>query len=217
MWLFSACKYIHNMILYLIIKDVTKMDEKKTDRRTLKTQKQLKIALAELLAEKEIRHITIQELSDKADVHRVTFYKHYYDIYDLYEQFENEILSQLGLLILGLSENKEKDFSIELIDYIANNKSIFKMIFSRHNTGELRYRFLTMIEGVFRLIQSENNTIDVNDGRLDFLSAYFSSGYLAVIEKWVHKDFAQPKDFIIETLSDLDEHMDKFMTEQFGK
>ena len=56
------------------------MDERKTDRRSLKTQKELKQALAELLAEKEIRKITVQEVSDKADVHRVTFYKHYYDI-----------------------------------------------------------------------------------------------------------------------------------------
>ena len=54
------------------------MDEKKTDRRSLKTQKLIKEALAELLTEKELRQITVQEVSDKADIHRVTFYKHYY-------------------------------------------------------------------------------------------------------------------------------------------
>lgn len=49
------------------------MAENKNDRRSLKTKKALKQALASLLAEKELRHITVQELSDLADVHRVTF------------------------------------------------------------------------------------------------------------------------------------------------
>ena len=54
------------------------MEDKKVDRRSLKTQRQIKEALCELLTIKELRHITIQEISDKADIHRVTFYKHYY-------------------------------------------------------------------------------------------------------------------------------------------
>ena len=49
------------------------MADKKTDRRTLKTRKAIFESLAELLTEKELRSITVQELSDKADVHRVTF------------------------------------------------------------------------------------------------------------------------------------------------
>lgn len=139
------------------------MDERKTDRRSLKTQKALKQALAELLAEKEIRKITVQEVSDKADVHRVTFYKHYYDIYDLYEQLENDVLSELGLLILKFQEDPSKDFGKELIGYIQKNPTLFKMIFSPHNTGELRYKFSNMVEGVFRLIQAEKNSVTLKD------------------------------------------------------
>ena len=62
------------------------MEEKKVDKRTLKTRKAIINALAELLSEKELRKITVQEIADGADVNRVTFYKHYLDIYDLYEQ-----------------------------------------------------------------------------------------------------------------------------------
>ena len=53
------------------------MSEKKTDRGTLKTRKAICAAFAELLYEKELHKITVQEISDKADVNRVTFYKHY--------------------------------------------------------------------------------------------------------------------------------------------
>lgn len=192
------------------------MAENKPDRRAIKTQKQLKVALATLLAEKEIRHITVQELSDEADVHRVTFYKHYYDIYDLYEQLKNEVLSELGLLILNFRENPNKDFGIELIDYIADNPKIFKMIFSPHNNSELRYKFSNMIDGVFRLVQSEKSAVTFKDDRLDYFCTYISSGCVAVLEKWVQDDFKQSKDFIIKTLSALELSMEKFLTEQLG-
>ena len=57
------------------------MADKKTDRRTMKTRKAIFVGLAELLTEKEFRNITVQELSDRVDIHRVTFYKHFMDIY----------------------------------------------------------------------------------------------------------------------------------------
>lgn len=191
------------------------MAEKKIDRRALKTQKQLKEALAELLAEKELRHITVQEVSDKADVHRVTFYKHYYDIYDLYEQLEKEVLSELGLLILRFHEKPTKDFSNELIEYIGQNPKIFRMVFSPHNTGEMRYKFSNMIEGVFRLIQTEKHPVELKDSKLDYLAAYWSNGCVAVIEKWVMTGFAESKEFLIATLTGLDEHMEKYIAAQY--
>ena len=58
------------------------MAERKPDRRTAKTERAIRSALADLLMEKELRSITVQELADKADIHRVTVYKHYMDVYD---------------------------------------------------------------------------------------------------------------------------------------
>ena len=46
----------------------------KEDRRVRKTKKALRESLAELLAEKSIQYISVRELTDKADVHRSTFY-----------------------------------------------------------------------------------------------------------------------------------------------
>ena len=75
------------------------MADKKTDMRTLKTKKAIFEALAELMCEKELRQITVRELSEKAEIHRVTVYKHFVDIYDAYEQFETMFLFQLGEII----------------------------------------------------------------------------------------------------------------------
>lgn len=187
------------------------MADKTTDRRALRTQRLLKESLAELLADKELRKITVQEVSDKADVHRVTFYKHFLDVYDLYDRIKNEMLTELGMLILNLHGGMLREAGIKLTEYIEKNPKLFRMMFSPHNTLELRSGLTNMIAGVFRLSQSEKLPVSIMDDRLDYYSAFWSNGCVAVIEKWVQSGFAQPKEFIIKTLIELDIHLEKLI------
>lgn len=53
------------------------MKSEKTDRRTEKTRQSLLLALSELMQEKKYSNITIQEIIDKANVGRSTFYAHF--------------------------------------------------------------------------------------------------------------------------------------------
>ena len=97
------------------------MADKKIDRRTLKTRKAIFESLAELLTEKELRSITVQELSDKADVHRVTFYKHFMDVYDAYDRLEELILSDLMLIITEQGEKQNYEVYPVVFKYIMEN------------------------------------------------------------------------------------------------
>lgn len=67
----------------------------KNDRRARKTEKELQTALIELMREKELKDITVGELTEKADIHRATFYTHYEDIYALYDEIERGILDYI--------------------------------------------------------------------------------------------------------------------------
>ena len=187
------------------------MAEKKPDKRALKTRRSITNALAELLSEKELRKITVQELSDLADVNRVTFYKHYLDIYDLYEKMEKDVLAELGMLILKYQESDAEDFASGMVDYISDNPEIFRMIFSAHNTGVMRDKFEKMIEGLFRVIQSEKAGTDYSDNRLSYYCGYQASGCISVFEKWVRDNFDLPKEFIIKTITDLNKHIDDYI------
>ncbi len=191
------------------------MAEKKTDKRTLKTRRAITNALAQLLSEKELRKITVQEISDLADVNRVTFYKHYLDIYDLYEKMEKDVLSELGMLILKYQENDAENFAEEMVNYIFENPKIFKMIFSAHNTGVMRDKFEKMVEGLFRVIQSEKAGTDYSDNSLSYYCGYQANGCISVFEKWVNEGFKQSTDFIIKTITDLNLHIDEYIFSQF--
>ena len=190
--------------------------DRKNDKRTIKTKKALQEGLAVLLTNKELRKITVQEVADLADVNRVTFYKHYLDIYDLYDQMEQQVLSDLGLLILSYQEKPKSEFSAGLIGYIENNRSIFKMIFSPYNTGAIRDKFFKMVEGLFRLMQAEKNNTAYNDSRMEYYVVYQSGAFLSILEKWVQDDFEQSKGFIIKTVAEFDTHTENFIMKQFN-
>lgn len=180
------------------------MAEKTVDRRTQKTRKALCNALADLLKEKELHKVTVQEISDRAEVNRVTFYKHFLDVYDLYEKIENETIVELGLLLLQVEEQTTEEFFTHIINYISENRSVFKMVFSPNSTGQLREKLYTIIEGVFRQTEIEKEVPGMSDKELEYMSSYRAQGCVAIISKWVLADFDEPSDFIVKTIAKLD-------------
>lgn len=178
----------------------------------MKTRNAIFEALAELLCEKELRKITIQELSDKADVHRVTIYKHFLDIYDIYEQLEKSVLREIGLLITEYGEKATFEIYPSFFKYITENPKIFKMIFSPHNTTMLYMKLLNLVEGLNRVILSEKFGVDIYDSRIQYVIRYHSNGCLAIIGGWVLRDFEQSKDFIVKMLTDLDRSTQSYLS-----
>lgn len=192
--------------------EVFELAEKTADRRTLKTRKALYDALADLLTEKKLHKVTVQEIADKANVNRVTFYRHFLDVYDLYEKLENETLVELGILVLGLEDLPEEEFFSCFIGYICDNATLFRMVFSPNSTGELRDKLSKLIEGVFRQIQSEKMRSDISDKELEYMCSYRAQGCLALISKWVLGGFEEPKEFIVATASKLDGNTEKIFS-----
>ena len=72
------------------------MSESKHNRRTQRTKRAIYTAFAGLLSEKELHKITVQELVDRADIGRATFYTHYLDIYDLNDKIEGETMTEIA-------------------------------------------------------------------------------------------------------------------------
>ena len=60
--------------------------KKKLDRRTLRTRHSLTHAMVELVTEKRFDDITVQNLIDRADIGRSTFYSHFRDKEDLFQK-----------------------------------------------------------------------------------------------------------------------------------
>ena len=128
------------------------MAGQKVSRKALKTKNQIGTVLAELLQEKELRDITVQEIADKADVSRTTVYNYYLDVYDIYEQLENTVLTELGLLITEHGVKTTFEVYPVVFRYIKDNREVFKMVFGPKGPASLYMKILNMVEGLNRAI-----------------------------------------------------------------
>ena len=192
-------------------------ENKLSDRRTLKTKKAIFQAFSELLKEKELRKITVQEVVDKADISRVTFYKYYLDVYDLYDKVENELLLNMGLITLELADKPSKEFFKEIINYIYNNRVTFDMVFSPNSTNKLRDKMSRLIEGTLQKIYSEKLGISINNQDLVYICCYHSSGFLAVIQKWIQNGYSYSCESIIKQISEFDKSIEQYFSDKRKK
>lgn len=103
------------------------------DRRVRRTKQRLKEALNELIVEKGYDRVTVQDLIDRADVGRSTFYAHY-------ETKDDLMMSQLGQLReeMGWALRSDRPLSesvvasLPLFEHIAEHHEEFRaMIGSR--------------------------------------------------------------------------------------
>lgn len=194
------------------------MPEKKTaDRRTLKTKRAIRRALSELLKEKELRKITVQEIIEKAEISRFTFYKYYLDVYDLYDKIERETLIHMSVIMLQIENKTTESFFEKLTEYISDNSSAFEMIFSPNTKSSLRDKLSRIIEGMFRKLYSEKLDIPIDDRELVYTCCYRSQGCLAVIQNWVTNGFAEPGKDIVRLLTALDRLTEGYFSDKTAK
>ncbi|NJI78940.1 TetR family transcriptional regulator [Clostridioides difficile] len=182
------------------------------DRRVRKTKKALCEALSELLIEKDIQKISIRELTDKADIHRATFYVHYKDIYDLYEQIEDATLQSLGGIIRKDPSHSYDQILEDLIDYVFENAKIMRMFLNRNTKYSFYTRLNTFLEAkYFELWRFEVGERKVLSEEWNFLVRYHIQGFLAVLALWAENNFMLPKDKILHIVLKLDTNFDRLV------
>jgi len=106
-----------------------KAKQRKTDERIRRTHQRLGSALVELITEKPIDDITVQEVLNRAKVGRSTFYLHFRDKNDL-------LLSQLEMFLqtmsTALSVRKEASHRVvpiaEMFAHIGGQNKIYRAL-----------------------------------------------------------------------------------------
>ncbi len=70
------------------------MEEERLDPRVKRTRNLILAAFADLLPEKGFQSLTVQDITDKAEINRATFYAHFADKYDLLDQSIRQMFRQ---------------------------------------------------------------------------------------------------------------------------
>ncbi|MFD2830991.1 TetR/AcrR family transcriptional regulator [Corticicoccus populi] len=190
------------------------MDAVNNDRRVRKTKRALHEALINLMSEKDIRSISVKSLTEKADIHRSTFYAHYVDIFDLYDDLEDTVMFELEHLITENFSLKLHDYFRVLFNYIDENKNLCRLLF----TGEHASCFLARLTDLFKAACLENWSGFMGErGRheaLAYYAEYHLNGGFAMVRRWVDSDFKYPKEEMVRMIAGLDAHISKYLAEE---
>jgi AcrR family transcriptional regulator len=179
----------------------------KNDRRSLRTRKMLWEALIALIQEKEYAEITIQDIADRANVNRVTFYLHYRDKRDLLESSVEVIFNDLNSKITPLTgENFRLDIPPEgmvmVYRYIAENAAFYRIILGENGIPFLVNRFRKYLSELtiqrFQLL-----TTPKGQGRvpLEIVAEYAAGSIIGLINWWLENNMPiSPEEFAHQTL-----------------
>lgn len=181
------------------------------DRRVRKTKKALQLALAELMNEKDIRNITVRELTERADIHRATFYTHYQDVYDLYEQLENNVIEGISEIIVAMPTHTYDDIYRGIIDYIFENIALCKMFLGEKGNQNFKKRINRLMEECYLKIWLYEDNITEITAQMRYITVYHIGGCLAIIERWVDSGLSESKENIIEMLRKVNDYIDNIV------
>lgn len=110
------------------------MKNVKLDRRTEKTRQSLLLALSDLMQEKKYSNITIQEIIDRANVGRSTFYAHFETKDELLSSCMENIFEMLNHHITDHVEHHGNQIRLipvtELFEHVRENSRLLKGLMS---------------------------------------------------------------------------------------
>jgi AcrR family transcriptional regulator len=165
--------------------------KKKTspDRQIQRTQQFLLNALIDLIIEKGYEKITVQDIIDRANVGRTTFYAHFQDkqdlllsgfkrLNDVFENFRSE----------SSPEKSVWDFSLALFRHAAEQRQAFKALFGKQaGTVMLSHFQQAMIaylkEGFQATFPKKKQPVP-----LDVFVQYLFSAFLGLLTWWLDND-----------------------------
>ena len=121
----------------------------KQDRRFLRTEKLIKTAFISLLAEKSFAELSIKDITDRAEIGRGTFYKHYADKNALLFSFEERIRRDLEQKPYPKFMQNREDYVRKKIlfryQYFAENIDMMRSLFGQNGDAAFQQRMRDFI------------------------------------------------------------------------
>ena len=160
-------------------------DDRKEDRRVRRTKRLLKEALISLILEKGYDEVSVQEVIDKADVGRTSFYTYFrskedlllQNLDDLEEMFEPEEVKSEDLNV--------NEFSLMMFRHLKENWKLARLLLGNKKIPAVRNHvqkiFLKYYKNQFQIKFGKRKT----PVEIEFAAVMFSGALLSLILWWL--------------------------------
>jgi len=195
---------------------MVEMPEDSTDRRVRRTRQLLREALMGLTLERGYDHITVQDILDRADVGRSTFYAHYRDKDDLLvSEFQamhpdwaagtNPAAAGTDPATAGPVRHAELMEPLRVAFQQAGaNRRQFKAMIGRQGSETIRRLLPEPISNIVREhIRSQFPEWHGGERQMDAAVQFIVGGFLATLTWWLDTDAPDTADEVFEACRKL--------------
>ena len=161
--------------------------EVKEDLRAVRTRKMLSRALFEMLTEQPLEKINVNDICDRAMVHRTTFYKHFESKFHLLTFAIGELRDSIVNECLKNNYVDAKSFYLAIasnvLDFVDEKRIFLINIIDNIKSSDIILQIMETMQQNIKYILNENNTNISYKLPKDAISAYLT-GAFASLGEW---------------------------------
>ncbi|MGN0162797.1 MAG: TetR/AcrR family transcriptional regulator [Candidatus Ornithomonoglobus sp.] len=156
------------------------------------TKKMLAYALAELLKTKPLGKITINDITSKCGVNRMTFYYHFKDIYELLDWMTS---AKSFVPPETVYEGDWWDSMVAITDYALKNKDIIINVYNSLGREDLEKYFVHIFVKIFaHMADALSGQMDITDDDKEFVVYFYSKAVCGLMLDWIDSGMTLPSD-----------------------
>lgn len=168
---------------------------KKADRRVQRTHRMLHQALMSLITEKKYELITVQEVLDRADVGRSTFYTHFRDKDELlvegFHHFKNRLASAQASSAAAPNKSYQRiiGFSLAMFEHVSEYRRVLRALLDSNGETVVRRHLHSALVGVIQpevKAQLRERVSEHCPVSPELLTHFLVSTYLSVLTWWLN-------------------------------
>lgn len=173
------------------------MNKGKPDRRVVRTRKRIQDALVDLILEKDYEKITVQDILDRADVGRSTFYAHYQDKEDLLLRGVAEIAYGEDVKEAVSADIEELDrkgifdtiTALDMFLHVEENGNLHKAMFKKNTENAILEKGAAFLKANLEM-QLERLRVEGVEPAVPIpvLAYFLTGGLMSLMEWWLEND-----------------------------
>lgn len=139
-------------------------------------KKQISSALIDLLSEKNFNDISVSELTEHAQVGRVSFYRNYSSKEDVLMQESQRLLSQWGDLFAQMKSEEYNSFFLSLFDFFKKNEAFYATLYHAGMSNIIMQTIVSTAE-----ISEQMSNLDA------YMRSFWAYGVYGWIIEWINR------------------------------
>lgn len=168
--------------------------KKRMDARVRRTRDALGDALVALMQEKPFDTITVQDVLDRANVGRSTFYAHYSDKDDLLMSDAEEFFESLSMMLSVRGDTSDRVFPVrEFFSHITDAKTFLDALVSSgkfHDNMELAHGIFA--RGIERRLSELPRGQGIPAAERPAIAFAHAGALLSLLTWWIDRGMRQP-------------------------